>query len=799
MTYPFAGSHTSDEWADWSGVNHVVEADGVTLATADRLQYVSPAWLPAEPPLPFEVIDLDVDDCGDVWLLAADGRIRRYDPDRDELREIHCTWDGPPAAPRGIAVTNDTLVVAAGASGEGGGWVRGFSRRLLQTRWIAESGYADPIAVATDGNVVSVLDGGDETTPAFVATLGRDGAPDRAVSGFESAVDLAVDDAGNRYVLDAGVDEETPSVAIVARGETTIGTAVPTDEFRTPGSGDSLLAPDCLAVSLTDGIDPNDGGRAADLLVGLSDGHTGAPGIFRHRPARGDFEPVRSYSGAATRLCLRRGVDAGGNPGLYVVGGGGTEVAFLPAVQNTRINPDTGRYDGQVVGRFDAGESVEWHRITASLDSLNGGTQVRIGYHVTDDPDLVHREPGIGPVIPLTAVSGIGDTFAGRLQRGYVRGLRELIDLPPARVAALTSAEDYTVSTDRAAGWIEAAKDIVERHGGQVDLDWRSVGPPNPRDALLEDAEGRYLWVKVELVGTATTAPRVDTLRAYFPRRSYLRYLPSLYQGDAGSAEFLERFLALFESAFTDIEEEMAAATRYLDPDGIPGESIDWLAGWLALAPDDTWSTAEKRRLIAEAAALFKQRGTRAGLETLLSIYLDEPQLPPAWEWAIDRQRVAIDARVERGELTTAEGERLKAIPERELFLREQGDLSCIDDRNEELRGAYEQLVPCPQCFAVLVRTTIGEDAIREVERLVEETSPAHAVGTVVPLYPSLRLTGADGETGHNAYLGINTGLVDRDFEVGETSLGTDSSLADPEGGVQVGDANRLGTDTRIS
>jgi phage tail-like protein len=882
MTFPFVGTHTAADWNGWNGVNHAVEEDTVTIATADRKQYVEPTWLIAEPPLRFEVVDLDVDGCGDIWLLTADG-IYRYDPDRADLRRLHCTWDRAPATPRAIAVTDDTVYVAIGADGGAsdgdGGRVHAFSKHLAQTRWIAEIPYADPVALARHGETVSVLDRGAGDGEPFVAEVGPGGVPESRVAGLGSPVDLAVDVNGDRYVLDHPGDSHV--VSRIPVGETTVETAVPPGEFVTGDTG-TRLAPDTLAA-----------GVPGEIIVGTppSADTPIEPSLFRHDPPTEGFERLTTYTGSVEELLARRG-EAAREAGLYVVGAvpdeDGNALAFLPAVERTRLNPDTGRYDGQVVRRLDAGErGTQWHRLTASLETPTG-TQVRIYYHATDDD----------PVVRLQRVRGIGPIIADRLRSAGIRELAELVQSTPGRLAAAAGTDSYPVSTDRAADWIDDAEDVLDRAGRAAAPDWRSVGPPDPEDALVDDAEGRYLWVKVELIGTPAAAPRVDSLRAYFPRQSYLRYLPAIFRDDPQAAEFLERYLSLFESVFTDIEEEISAATRYLDPEGIPGESLSWLAGWLALSPDETWSTAAKRELVARAHELFEERGTRQGLRELLSIYLaDRATRPPAWQWAIDRQRAVLDfaaatdigpddidglvhvdvgvgdsdtpgvdaalalahaenlfdvlgtnpdraaiedgavegtfglfiaaddpARVEAelvaiGEVEAAtvtevtanlvagapdgppaspEGTRTRL--DRTLFVREQSDLDCVDGTaHPEVRTTYERLLPCPQCFAVLLWPSLSDDTVREAERLVETTRPAHTVGRTIQLQPQIQLAGHERDRAHHTYLGVNSVLADREFALETSVLGTDTRLSEHEASGQFGTNHRLGVDTDLS
>lgn len=787
MTFPFVGTHTEAQWAAWDGRNHAVCADGATIATAERAQYVDPTAPLGDPPLPFRIADLAVDDCGDLWILTTGGRLYRYDVERADLRRIHCTWDEPPANPRGITVTPDAVYVAIGANGSAdasGSRVHAFARRPFQTRWIADEPYDDPIALGRHRRTVSILDRGDGDP--FVAEIGRGGERVRAATGFRAPIDLTVDAAGDRYVLDRAAGDGDPTIERVAAGETTVETAVPTAQFETT-DGDGIASPAALTA-----------GAPGELLVGTGAAAPTEPSLFRHEPAAAAFERLPAFTGPVAALLAHR--DGGiGSPGLYVVGDPRESLSFLSVAERYRRDPETGRYEGAVATRLDAGErGTEWHRLTAALPARPAGTQVRMFYQATDDANVRPGEPWIGSPTPLTRLEGVGPNITRRLHEAGIRRLRDLVVLAPERLAELAGTDDFHVSPAQAGDWIDAARDVLDDERADADFDWRSIEPSNPTDALLSDTRGRYLWVKIALIGTATAAPRVDSLRAYFPRQSYLRYLPAVYQEDARGAEFLEQYLSLFESVFTGIEEEIDAATRYLDPDGVPGEALSWLASWLALSPDETWTTDAERTLVRRAHELFKGRGTRAGLRELLSIYLgDRATRRPAWQWAIDRQLEVIDEREAAGELSADEADRLRERLERTLFVWEQTDLDCIDE--PEVRAIYERLLPCPQCFAVLLWPSLSDDALREARRLVETTRPAHAVGRTIRLRPWIRLAGSDTGRAHHTYLGVNSVLADRDFVVEKSSLGTDTQLTDPGPGGQYGATDRLGIDTDLT
>lgn len=146
----------------------------------------------------------------------------------------------------------------------------------------------------------------------------------------------------------------------------------------------------------------------------------------------------------------------------------------------------------------------------------------------------------------------------------------------------------------------------------------------NPKDALLINAKGRYLWIKLELVGSEQQSPLIRKMRFYYPRMSLLSFLPAIYQEDEKSRDFLERFLSLYGSFFLHLEEQIANMSQYIDVDAAPPEFVTWLSNWLALAVDDSWEEEQIRKLVKHAPELYKRRGTRYGIEQMIEIYTGE-------------------------------------------------------------------------------------------------------------------------------------------------------------------------------
>lgn len=157
-----------------------------------------------------------------------------------------------------------------------------------------------------------------------------------------------------------------------------------------------------------------------------------------------------------------------------------------------------------------------------------------------------------------------------------------------------------------------------------AEIPFVDLGPYATQELLFQAAVGRYLQVKLELVGDGRVSPRVRALRAWFPRFSYLdRYLPAVYREDAASASFLDRYLANVEGMSTALEDRIAAAQVLLSPETAPSDALDWLAGWLALVFDPLWDERQRRLFLENAMTFYAARGTIRGVELLLRFTLD--------------------------------------------------------------------------------------------------------------------------------------------------------------------------------
>jgi phage tail-like protein len=93
--------------------------------------------------------------------------------------------------------------------------------------------------------------------------------------------------------------------------------------------------------------------------------------------------------------------------------------------------------------------------------------------------------------------------------------------------------------------------------------------------------------------------------------------LPALYQEDP----FAQRLTGALDEVLAPIFASLDGLSSYLDPALAPDDFLEWLAGWVGVTLDETWPIERRRQLVADAAQLYRSRGTVAGLAAQVAIY----------------------------------------------------------------------------------------------------------------------------------------------------------------------------------
>jgi phage tail-like protein len=93
--------------------------------------------------------------------------------------------------------------------------------------------------------------------------------------------------------------------------------------------------------------------------------------------------------------------------------------------------------------------------------------------------------------------------------------------------------------------------------------------------------------------------------------------LPALYQEDS----FAQRLTGALDEVLAPIFASLDGLPAYLDPALAPDDFLEWLSGWVGVTLDETWPIERRRQLVADAAQLYRSRGTVAGLAAQVAIY----------------------------------------------------------------------------------------------------------------------------------------------------------------------------------
>jgi phage tail-like protein len=323
--------------------------------------------------------------------------------------------------------------------------------------------------------------------------------------------------------------------------------------------------------------EPGDGAQAqARVLVVAQDGNQAFSFLLLHEATGPALTPLPAY--LPMRLYRGRGLVAAAGRPWY-----DSRDTWVPLVAQRRprhaerlvvLTPGGGAVGGEPL---DSGlPGCRWHRVMVDGD-LPPDTGLRLWARCADDPDALAQMPW----------------------REQPRPVARAVELP---WLATTGRDGRSADQPGAAG------------------EWHRFGT---RDLLLQQADGRYLQLRLELQGNGLATPRLQALRVWFPRFGYSRYLPACWREDPAAQDFLDRLLAIAEGAFTAWEDRIATVQMLFDARTAPREALDWLATWLGLALDPRLDEGRRRLMLRHGHRLLRERGTLSGLQRMLRLVAD--------------------------------------------------------------------------------------------------------------------------------------------------------------------------------
>jgi phage tail-like protein len=98
---------------------------------------------------------------------------------------------------------------------------------------------------------------------------------------------------------------------------------------------------------------------------------------------------------------------------------------------------------------------------------------------------------------------------------------------------------------------------------------------------------------------------------------NWLKYLPAIYSDD----NFVGRYLLIFESILSPISWMVDNFDMYLSSEVAPPEWLRWISSWFDVLLVPELPIDRQRAVVEQLGWLFFRRGTKVGLERLLTLY----------------------------------------------------------------------------------------------------------------------------------------------------------------------------------
>lgn len=234
----------------------------------------------------------------------------------------------------------------------------------------------------------------------------------------------------------------------------------------------------------------------------------------------------------------------------------------------------------------------------------------------------------------------------------------------------------------------------------------------NPKDILLYHAKGRYLWMEIQLFCQSERTPEILNMKIYAEDRSFLRYLPEIYQAQPEN-DFLKRYLSLFETVYQDMDAKIRTAARQLDPAAAESEFLKWMAEWAGISEVHLWPEEKLRILLQGIVKKNLIRGTKAYMSNVIETFTGE-------------------------------------VP----YFVEYGEIEAYKGNPKAYKKLLKHYAHDPYIVNILVREQAvpAKQEQNALKRIIETMKPAHIEVHLILLKPYIYLN-------KNVYMGINSVL----------------------------------------
>jgi phage tail-like protein len=382
--------------------------------------------------------------------------------------------------------------------------------------------------------------------------------------------------------------------------------------------------------------------------------------------------------------------------------------------------------------------------------------------------------PRCGAILWLTASDSQSDLVDPAFPwYPHILGDVNISSIPPALVPGTPAAVWQSIPTEVAfAPTLLKGQPVEDTQGLFMVLVQRA-------NKAVRNLAGRFLGVRIQLNGDGRNSPQIAGMRIYGPRFSYVqKYLPEIYReakfppasevpGQSTRRDFLERFVDLFESQFTRIEDRIANAYLLMRPESTPDGALDWLGSWIGVRPSPNYPHHRRRARLEATPSLYRWRGTAKGVTQALDVATSGACSRGAIIVIEDFRLRHIFATILGANLAVQNNPLLPGYQPASnsfvgdtLFLgdpRIQAELQALYETNLNIPGSAQAVQAFYDALAyrmtVFVHNQVEDINLKMVERIVAAEKPAH-VQAFVKIATEPFMIGLASLVGVNTYLG---------------------------------------------